>query len=853
MKKKEVCLVLDSSYKIKYESISEFENSLFSEVYAKAVQIIQEIQKKNSEYHTKSPFGNERRNNEQIYNTLSFIGGRGTGKTSAMLSFYEYLKDYSRLIQNPNTINQVFQMKPAYFTAIDHIDAGLLENEEDLIEIILARMLHKLSAVENSIIKDHEYEYMRREFHIELRQVYKNLKNLKQKQNNTYWTGETSLDDLLQLSVSYNLRESMKRIVEQYLGLIRYKDSSGIDLKQHYLVIAVDDIDMLVGKGYQMLEQVRRYLMIPNVIVLLSFDYKQLLSICETHYRREFSDHYMEEMAQSGGDSLNWPERLSKSYLEKVIPDGMRIQMPSILGLHQIRPQTLYIVPTKQEGESNKNRLSIWEFISLKLARGLNIYCYKINGQKHFLEPRSLRNLSNYCHELGGLNEDIQFFNIPKDEAVAESQLEHFEQNYRWILENLQYRVYKMSEIPQQLKELFEGMQTDSLENQLWEITNEIREYVLWLKEDDDRYFEEIQGPQADSNLGVLLNFLYEYSDMLPDPDFSALLLVYFSVIISGKLYYDRLNAKETDWELAAQSLGLSDGFGSWDEIFLNWDKISSGNKSEGAINYRVGVLNDVSVGNAIDIKLKLPLSDENVQENTEALHNLELNLLFFRSFRWKDTHTKHDIPEYDWSGSENELILGKPKNGYHTTYRISNFIPNIYKYDQYWDKLHDSILSAYTPQNSNWPSKEELENWFNMHSIKHDFQKWEEEYGTRMVIPVQNLEFLYSLLQKIMVQKPKITDLKQTQRHLKQYFQSIEEELQNQTDYYANIFKGSNLDEFPKFPEIFKECPLIKKILGNPESGLPSPYLKVFSEVVDYFRYTDDTESEKTISDTDD
>ena len=134
MKKKEVCLVLDSSYKIKYESISEFENSLFSEVYAKAVQIIQEIQKKNSEYHTKSPFGNERRNNEQIYNTLSFIGGRGTGKTSAMLSFYEYLKDYSRLIQNPNTINQVFQMKPAYFTAIDHIDAGLLENEEDLID-----------------------------------------------------------------------------------------------------------------------------------------------------------------------------------------------------------------------------------------------------------------------------------------------------------------------------------------------------------------------------------------------------------------------------------------------------------------------------------------------------------------------------------------------------------------------------------------------------------------------------------------------------------------------------------------------------------------------------------------------
>ena len=49
---------------------------------------------------------------------------------------------------------------------------------------------------------------------------------------------------------------------------------------KHYLVIPIDDLDMNIKNGYEQLEQIRKYLMIPKVIVLISANYDQLEKIC---------------------------------------------------------------------------------------------------------------------------------------------------------------------------------------------------------------------------------------------------------------------------------------------------------------------------------------------------------------------------------------------------------------------------------------------------------------------------------------------------------------------------------------------------------------------------------------------
>ena len=81
---------------IHYEDISEFGSSLFRNTYFSAFRQVENIincnvKKRNVQSVNE---GNERRKKKQIDNLICFAGGRGTGKTSAMLSFMEALKDY---------------------------------------------------------------------------------------------------------------------------------------------------------------------------------------------------------------------------------------------------------------------------------------------------------------------------------------------------------------------------------------------------------------------------------------------------------------------------------------------------------------------------------------------------------------------------------------------------------------------------------------------------------------------------------------------------------------------------------------------------------------------------------------
>ena len=80
---------LQTSNAIVYEDLNRVEDSIFENVYKSAdrtlVKIIEDNDKniKNNESIAE---------NEQIGNVISFLGGRGRGKTSTMLSFVKKLK-----------------------------------------------------------------------------------------------------------------------------------------------------------------------------------------------------------------------------------------------------------------------------------------------------------------------------------------------------------------------------------------------------------------------------------------------------------------------------------------------------------------------------------------------------------------------------------------------------------------------------------------------------------------------------------------------------------------------------------------------------------------------------------------
>lgn len=89
---------------IHFDETSQFETSFFSDVYENAIDAVEEIVNDNRK---KEKIVGERRKDQRvrsIANVISFIGRRGTGKSSVMMSFQDALRQYTKIIINVKNI-----------------------------------------------------------------------------------------------------------------------------------------------------------------------------------------------------------------------------------------------------------------------------------------------------------------------------------------------------------------------------------------------------------------------------------------------------------------------------------------------------------------------------------------------------------------------------------------------------------------------------------------------------------------------------------------------------------------------------------------------------------------------------
>lgn len=151
---KEINVILKSGRDIVYEDASVFEKSVHREAYKRAFQITDEVIRQNSKFEqykyssgVGKSYGTELRNLKQISNILFFSGERGAGKTSAMLSYMEFLKDYYRNSTSYDSDkiipNLKFHEQDLMFTGLEYIDASRLADKEDVLGSVLAKMAKK--------------------------------------------------------------------------------------------------------------------------------------------------------------------------------------------------------------------------------------------------------------------------------------------------------------------------------------------------------------------------------------------------------------------------------------------------------------------------------------------------------------------------------------------------------------------------------------------------------------------------------------------------------------------------------------------------------------------------------------
>lgn len=778
-----IYLRLDAPYRIKYEELEEFDDSIFSPVYRQAAQITREIVEKNQEYHNNpKKGGNAYRNNEQIYNVISFVGERGSGKTSCMLSFAEYLKDYFRI----KAKKDYYIGDNLAFIGVNAIDAGLLEDKEDIVDVVLAKLLGEFQKSEENAraVKHGDYDYQRREFNFCLQKVY--ASNRRRKEGKDF-DENASVHTLNEMAVSVNMRESIKDLIGKYISLIKETHfSDSISDKNCFVVIPIDDIDMNITDGYKMLEQIRRYLMVPNVIVLLSYKYRQLNDICDLYYANKFSN--LSRVLENGDREYRGRiSELSRHYMAKVVPDGRRITLTTISDTERLTENLVYVVPVN--GEKNDAH-SLEETIMRKVARCFGIRSWTPVSGMEIWETNNLRNVCNLYNELHVLKdpECTEIYGRVK----REDRRRIYEDNYAWFFNYLNHKA--SMELPQAELGYVKRIMKQPLSHLNESILDELDEYLnketaLSIIDGQDYYVYHRQ-----TSLGTSLYLLSNYGDM----DANKFITPYLGTVVANLFCTLEHPVKKIEKI-------FGNGMGYYDSLLLPEIRYRVDEYQNKPYTVPMGYIYEIS--DAVSVKM----SARSKKINVNRVRTFEMLLMFMSNV--------HNIA-FEKKGSDIQLKIGT------CDFRIFNFMWNIFTFNQ--------ILGDFYGRFNPFLHK----NGFEETEIKHmeedslfkELKDWEERYGTNQVLPFANTEFLSCILQDCsekfydndlditasqMEGPDRINEEEMILNRMSTMFNYIYEALDKQDKYYQKAKRMK--DTMPwSLAEIFKNCPVIANVLNN-------------------------------------
>lgn len=406
-----------------YEEVNWFKHSIFSDVYSNACKLVENIVKENDKLQNDIKMNGPGIRRE-IQNTISFIGRRGTGKTSAMLSFYNALMCYSPSLNYRDERNIEFEsnfMKEVEFKGINCIDIAALEESEDIFVLVLANMLNEvLSTAKNGAVSLHEYD--NRSLLQKFEKIYDDFTTLKMVSQNVE-NGYSSLECLKNIGNSQNVRKQFEELVEAYLKFLDNEREIGRKSKK-FLVITIDDLDMYQRKdysldnksvnygSYEVMRSIQQYLSVPNVIVLAAYNHIYLYDQCLEYFiGHNLNSEQDSNIKQIGlRQNIYRNKELASQFMEKVFGTYARIYMPSwkkrdfdnenIIKIDIDTEKGKSILKLFKERKREENIITIKKFVFLLLEQKTGIYFDCHGLKKHFFEPDTFRSLYNTANFL---------------------------------------------------------------------------------------------------------------------------------------------------------------------------------------------------------------------------------------------------------------------------------------------------------------------------------------------------------------------------------------------------------------------------------------------------------------------
>ena len=354
-------------YDVTIENENNLQQSIFLDMYHGAARNVDAIIERNKTVGSNSC---EPTNPDASINTtIAFVGGRGTGKSSAMQSFSNYLQT------GPKTGDGVWQgrmVELPKFVALPTIDSSQVSEHETIIGRMSAAMLAGFRKEQKSLSLEKRQEFL---------SCAKEVNELAVLLQTGEWfkCGDKLLTNTERIC---GMKASVRKLVESYLSIVCKENA--------YLIITIDDLDMGIKSAYAIMEEIRQYLSIPRVVVLVSIDETLLDAVVRTSINESM------KVSNPDEDHKVLAKDLSYRYLEKLFPVNRRHHTPRLTSKQLCEWKSEgFIDDVHLEEELDGNPLTVRNAILHLIWRKTMLIPVCNRDGDHLLIPRNLRSL---CH-----------------------------------------------------------------------------------------------------------------------------------------------------------------------------------------------------------------------------------------------------------------------------------------------------------------------------------------------------------------------------------------------------------------------------------------------------------------------
>lgn len=369
------------------ERYSDINKSLFKEQYDKALRAIDAYldmfknpEKSDNDEDYDDGEGNSVRKENNIKkaskkdanNVFAFIGERGTGKTSCMESVAAMLGKHRKKQGNKER-----------FLIIDPIDPSTFTENTNMLQVVIGVLFEKFS--EEVVYSDkHSWNYDTNEYEKNKQEVINSFQDVKEciKYISNPKLLSCEDDDITQLAGMASVSKLSKHIEKLTDNLLKFFDKK-------VLILQIDDIDLQTKYANQMVEELRKYFLHKNILVLMAVKLEQLAKVIENENAKLYSP-----LHNLKGISLSVISSMAERYLLKLIPVSHRIYMP--VAEVYINNSVEYYDVERSQSEEIKPKFtlnSIKYGITQLIFEKCRFLFYHTKGEINPIVPHNLREL----------------------------------------------------------------------------------------------------------------------------------------------------------------------------------------------------------------------------------------------------------------------------------------------------------------------------------------------------------------------------------------------------------------------------------------------------------------------------